>query len=286
MTLLETIADLRTWRTRAVGPVVLVPTMGALHEGHLQLVREARAQAGEGGQVVVSLFVNPLQFGPNEDFARYPRTFEADLAGSAGAGADAVFAPAVAEVYHPDRSIQVAENALSKVLCGSSRPGHFDGVCTVVAKLFNLVQPHLAVFGKKDFQQLAIIRRLVRDLDFPVRIVALETVREPDGLAMSSRNRYLTPAEREQAPQLRVALLAAQTAWENGISSSAHFVHSIRAHLAEHAPLGRVDYIECVDAESLAPLGIARRDQNALIALAVFFGKARLIDNIELISAS
>lgn len=286
MTLLETIADLRTWRTRAVGPVVLVPTMGALHEGHLQLVREARAQAGEGGQVVVSLFVNPLQFGPNEDFARYPRTFEADLAGSAGAGADAVFAPAVAEVYHPDRSIQVAENALSKVLCGSSRPGHFDGVCTVVAKLFNLVQPHLAVFGKKDFQQLAIIRRLVRDLDFPVRIVALETVREPDGLAMSSRNRYLTPAEREQAPQLRVALLAAQTAWENGISSSSHLVHSIRAHLAEHSPLGRVDYIECVDAESLAPLGIARRDPNALIALAVFFGKARLIDNIELIGAS
>jgi pantoate--beta-alanine ligase len=283
MTLLETIADLRTWRTRAVGPVVLVPTMGALHEGHLQLVREARAQAGEGGQVVVSLFVNPLQFGPNEDFARYPRTFEEDLAGSASAGADAVFAPAVAEIYHPDRSIQVSESALSKVLCGSSRPGHFDGVCTVVAKLFNLVQPHSAVFGKKDFQQLAIIRRLVRDLDFPVRIVALETVREPDGLAMSSRNRYLTAAERAQAPQLRAALLAAHADWESGISSSAHLKQSILAHLTEYAPLGRVDYIDCVDADSLTPLGIVRQDQHAVIALAVFFGKARLIDNIELI---
>lgn len=286
MTVIETISDLRQWRQTTAAPVVLVPTMGALHEGHLQLIREARALAGEQGQVVVTLFVNPLQFGPNEDFSRYPRTFEADAAGSAAAGADVLFAPPVGEVYHPDRSIQIIEQTLSKGLCGSSRPGHFDGVCTVVAKLFNLVQPHTAVFGKKDFQQLAIIRRLVRDLDIPVAIHAMETVREADGLAMSSRNRYLTEAERAQAPQLRAALLAAKAAWSAGTTGSATLLRHIRSHLETHTPLGRVDYIDCVDAASLTPLTIARHDQHALIALAMFFGKARLIDNVELVTPS
>jgi len=282
MTVIETISQLRQWRQSAAAPVVLVPTMGALHEGHLQLIREARALAGDHGQVVVSLFVNPLQFGPNEDFSRYPRTLETDIAGSRAAGADLLFAPPVEEVYHPDRSIQIIEQTLSQVLCGSSRPGHFDGVCTVVAKLFNLVQPHTAVFGKKDFQQLAIIRRLVRDLDIPVAIHAMETVREADGLAMSSRNRYLTEAERAQAPQLRAALLAAQAAWAAGTTGTATLLRHLRTQLETHAPLGRIDYIDCVDATSLTPLTIARHDQHALIALAVFFGKARLIDNIEL----
>jgi len=282
MTVIETISQLRQWRQTAAAPVVLVPTMGALHEGHLQLIREARALAGDHGQVVVSLFVNPLQFGPNEDFSRYPRTLETDIAGSRAAGADLLFAPPVEEVYHPDRSIQIIEQTLSQVLCGSSRPGHFDGVCTVVAKLFNLVQPHTAVFGKKDFQQLAIIRRLVRDLDIPVAIHAMETVREADGLAMSSRNRYLTEAERAQAPQLRAALLAAQAAWAAGTTGTATLLRHLRTQLETHAPLGRIDYIDCVDATSLTPLTIARHDQPALIALAVFFGKARLIDNIEL----
>lgn len=282
MTVIETISDLRQWRQTTAAPVVLVPTMGALHEGHLQLIREARALAGEQGQVVVTLFVNPLQFGPNEDFSRYPRTFAADAAGSEAAGADILFAPPASEVYHPDRSIQIIEQTLSKGLCGSSRPGHFDGVCTVVAKLFNLVQPHTAVFGKKDFQQLAIIRRLVRDLDIPVVIHAMETVREPDGLAMSSRNRYLTEDERAQAPQLRAALLAAKDAWASGTIDSAVLREKIRSHLDAHAPLGRVDYIDCVDANTLTPLDIVPPAPTALIALAMFFGKARLIDNIEL----
>ena len=282
MILLTTVSELRQWRQTAPGPVVLVPTMGALHEGHLELVKEARRLAGAGGSVAVSLFVNPLQFGPNEDLDRYPRTLEADVAGCAGSGADLVFAPPVEEIYHPDRSIQIIEQSLSKVLCGVSRPGHFDGVCTVVAKLFNLFQPHDAVFGKKDFQQLAIIRRLVRDLDFPVTLHGLETVREADGLAMSSRNRYLTPEERAQAPALRAALEKARAAWRDGTTGAAHLRRLIAEHLATHAPLGRVDYIGLVDAETLEEKTVLPATRPHVIALAVFFGGARLIDNIEL----
>ena len=282
MTVLETVSALRQWRHEAPAPVVLVPTMGALHAGHLELVREAGRLAGAGGRVAVSLFVNPLQFGPNEDLDRYPRTLEADLAGCREAGADLVFAPPVEAMYFADRSVTIFESALSRVLCGASRPGHFDGVCTVVAKLFNLFQPHAAVFGKKDFQQLAIIRRLVRDLDFPVTLHGVETVREADGLAMSSRNRYLTTEERAQAPALRAALQLAQSAWAEGITGTAKLRSLVAEHLATHAPLGRVDYIEIVDASTLEPLPVARQDQHAVIATAVFFGSARLIDNIEL----
>jgi pantoate--beta-alanine ligase len=224
--------------------------------------------------------VNPLQFGPNEDFDRYPRTLEADMAMCEAAGADMIFAPAVREVYHADRSIKILETSLSNVLCGASRPGHFDGVCTVVAKLFNLVQPDEAVFGKKDYQQLAIIRRLVRDLDIPVVIHGIETVREPDGLAMSSRNRYLSPEERAESPALRQALVAARKAWLGGVTGTSRLLSLMRTHLAEHARLGREDYIALVDQETLQPLDIARN--HSLIALAVWFGKARLIDNIEL----
>jgi pantoate--beta-alanine ligase len=267
----------------ATAPVVLVPTMGALHQGHLDLVREARRLAGDSGQVAVSIFVNPLQFGPGEDLDRYPRTLESDVAGCREAGADLVFAPSNSQIYHSDRSIQIIEQSLSKVLCGTSRPGHFDGVCTVVAKLFNLVQPDAAVFGKKDFQQLAIIRRMVRDLDIPVSLHGMETVREADGLAMSSRNRYLTPEERSQAPALRVALEKALAAWHKGITGAIQLRHLVAEHLATHAPLGRVDYIGLVDASSLEEKAMLPANQHHLIAIAVFFGGARLIDNIELV---
>lgn len=273
------VADLRDWRRRA-GRVVFVPTMGALHEGHAALVREARRLAGTEGRVAVSIFVNPLQFGPNEDFSRYPRTLDADLAICAAAGADLVFAPPVDEVYLPDRSIQVSENRLSRVLCGASRPGHFDGVCTVVAKLFNLVQPDDAVFGKKDYQQLAILRRLVRDLDFPVQLHGLDTVREPDGLALSSRNRYLSTEERAQAPALQAALQQARAAWHGGVSDPEALLAGVRNHLAAAAPLGRIDYAALVNRHTLEPQ--TQADAEGLLALAVFFGRARLIDNLEL----
>jgi pantoate--beta-alanine ligase len=279
MTLIETVNDLRTWR-RTAGKVLFVPTMGALHDGHATLVREARKLAGKEAAVAVSIFVNPLQFGPNEDFDRYPRTLEADMALCETAGADMVFAPSVKEVYHPDRSIQILEKSLSTVLCGASRPGHFDGVCTVVAKLFNLVQPDEAVFGKKDYQQLAIIRRMVRDLDFPVTLHGVETVREVDGLAMSSRNRYLSAEERAQASALRAALVKAREAWQEGVTGSNRLLSLIHEHLSTAAPLGREDYVSLVDQQTLQPLELAR--PGSLIALAVFFDRARLIDNIEL----
>ncbi len=276
---IDRVADLRAWRRRA-GRVVFVPTMGALHEGHAALVREARRLAGQEGRVAVSIFVNPLQFGPNEDFSRYPRTLEADLAICAAAGADLVFAPPVDEVYSPDRSIQVSESRLSRVLCGASRPGHFDGVCTVVAKLFNLVQPDDAVFGKKDYQQLAILRRLVRDLDFPVQLHGLDTVREPDGLALSSRNRYLSAEERAQAPALHAALQAARAAWRSGVIDPEILLAGVSNQLAAAAPLGRIDYAALVNRHTLEPQ--AQADAEGLLALAVFFGRARLIDNLEL----
>ena len=276
---IERVADLRDWR-RGAGRVVFVPTMGALHDGHAALVREARRLAGAEGRVAVSIFVNPLQFGPNEDFNRYPRTLEADLAICAAAGADLVFAPPVDEVYPPDRSIQVSESRLSRVLCGASRPGHFDGVCTVVAKLFNLVQPDDAVFGKKDYQQLAILRRLVRDLDFPVQLHGLDTVRETDGLALSSRNRYLSAEERAQAPALQAALQRARAAWRSGVSDPEALLAGVRDQLAAAAPLGRIDYAALVNRHTLEPQ--AQADAEGLLALAVFFGGARLIDNLEL----
>lgn len=282
MTFLQTVSELRQWRQTAVTPVVLVPTMGALHQGHLDLVREAKRLAGAAGCVAVSIFVNPLQFGPGEDLDRYPRTLESDIAGCEDAGADLVFAPPNSQIYHPDRSIQIIEQLLSKVLCGASRPGHFDGVCTVVAKLFNLFQPHDAVFGKKDFQQLAIIRRMVRDLDIPVNLHGVETVREADGLAMSSRNRYLTPEERAQAPALRAALDKARAAWQTGVTETTRLREGIAKDLAALAPLGRVDYIGVVDASTLEEKAVVPANQHHLIALAVYFGGARLIDNIEL----
>jgi pantoate--beta-alanine ligase len=194
--LINSPADLQRHVRSLLHPLVFVPTMGALHPGHLALVTRAKEVAAGSGTTVVSVFVNPTQFGPNEDFQRYPRPFEQDCEKLAGLGCDLVFAPSADAMYHPHASVAVHETSLSRTMCGASRPGHFDGVCTVVTKLFHLVQPDFAVFGQKDFQQLAIVRRLVRDLNFPVEIIGLPTVREADGLAMSSRNAYLSPEER------------------------------------------------------------------------------------------
>ncbi len=267
---------LRRWRSEAGAPVVLVPTMGALHAGHERLVRRARRLAGEAGRVIVSIFVNPTQFGPKEDFSKYPRTLAADRVLCQRAGADLMFVPSAAAVYATDHSVWIDEERLSSGLCGASRPGHFRGVCTVVAKLFLLVRPDTAVFGEKDWQQLAIIRRMVRDLNFPIRIVGVATVRERDGLAMSSRNRYLTPSERAVAARIPAALRHAATDSGNGASVARLAAEEIRRTV----PGARIDYVEVFDAETLEPLRDRRRPGR--LAAAVFLGKARLIDNVAL----
>ena len=281
MQLLSTIQELRRWRSgQNDAPVVLVPTMGALHEGHLELMRGARAAAGSDGKVIASIFVNPTQFGPKEDFSKYPRDLKGDLEKCESAKVDAVFAPEAEEVYARDASLKVLETSLSKGLCGASRPGHFDGVCLVVLKLFNLVQPDTAVFGQKDYQQMAIIKRMVRDLDVPIRIIGHETIRESDGLAMSSRNRYLTEEERKQAPAIRQGLLLARQRWREGARKAEVLVVWFEQHLAANALLHRLDYIECVDRNTLTP--VENVGTNCLLATAVFFGNTRLIDNLEL----
>ncbi len=281
MNVINNIRQLRSWGTINKGTrCVLVPTMGAMHEGHAALIRAARDIAGQNGNVAVSIFVNPLQFGPGEDFEKYPRTLIEDLGLCRDNGADMIFAPKADEIYPPDRSIVLHETSLSHLLCGASRPGHFDGVCTVVAKLFNLIQPDDAVFGKKDYQQLAIIRRLVRDLDFNIVLHGIDTMREEDGLAMSSRNRYLSPEERAQAPALRAALVAARTAWKNGERDPAALQTQITKHIQEHASIGRIDYVSAVDASTLQP--VSATTELVVIAVAVFFGTTRLIDNVEL----
>lgn len=274
MKVAKSIAVLRAWRKSKSGPVVLVPTMGALHAGHAALIRSARKQAGTHGSVVVSIFVNPTQFGPKEDFASYLRPFRRDLSISRAAGADAVFAPSVEEMYSGDSSVAVEESNLSQSLCGRSRPGHFRGVCTVVAKLFLIVQPTHAVFGEKDWQQFAILRRMVRDLDFPVKMIGRPTVREPDGLATSSRNARLTAAERLLAPRIHAALQAA------ALKKSPAAVEAGAKKSLSAIPGARLDYVEAVDALTLEPL--KSRKSPGRLACAVFLGKARLIDNIAL----
>ena len=258
---------------------VLVPTMGALHRGHLELIRIARETAGTGGEVAVSIFVNPLQFEPGADFERYPRPESADEELCRKAGVDLLYRPTQSEMYAPDRSVFVEETSLANALCGKSRPGHFRGVCTVVSKLFNVLEPHAAVFGEKDFQQLAIIRRMVRDLNFPIEIIGAPIVREPDGLACSSRNQYLSSEEREQAIVLRKACLAAAELVRSGQRAASNIISAARSTI-EQARLARIDYVELVDAENLQP--IDSLGEKSLLALAVFFGKTRLIDNIQL----
>jgi pantoate--beta-alanine ligase len=255
---------------------VLVPTMGALHKAHGEMVRIAREHAGHDGEVVLSIFVNPLQFEPGSDYERYPRPETTDEEFCRKAGVDLLFRPSVTEMYADDRSVFVEESFLSNTLEGKSRPGHFRGVCTVVAKLFNILSADAALFGEKDFQQLAIVRRMVRDLDFKTDIIAVPTVREEDGLACSSRNQYLTPVERKQAAVLHKALRAAATA---GKKSARDVVDLARKVIGE-APLARIDYVEVVDLKTLQPAEIVR--PNSLLVLAVFFGKTRLIDNMLL----
>lgn len=274
MKVAKTIAAVRTLVRRAARPVVLVPTMGALHHGHAALIRRARKLAGSDGFVVVSIFVNPTQFGPKEDFSKYPRTIASDKALCREAGADLIFHPEVAAMYASDASVFIDESRLSDGLCGASRPGHFRGVCTVVAKLFLIVQPEIAIFGQKDWQQLAVIRRMVRDLDFPVKIVGHPTVREADGLATSSRNRYLTPDERLAAPGIYKALRTAAGA------KTPAAVLRIATRAITAIPGARIDYIQLVDSETLQPVRNLKRPTT--LATAVFLGRARLIDNIQI----
>ena len=259
---------------------VLVATMGSLHEGHLTLIHRARQIAGTEGVVILSLFVNPTQFDQADDLRHYPRALEQDLALCKKHGVDIVFAPESGDIYHSDHSVTVTESSLSQRLCGASRPGHFDGVCTVVLKLFNLTQPDIAIFGKKDYQQLAIIRRMVRDLNIPISIEGVETVREQSGLALSSRNQRLSQHQRSDAQRIRRALLAAQTAHQQG-EKSAQSLLNIVSDIIESSELDvEIDYLELLDQDNLQP--VETLSSPAIIATAVFYEQVRLIDNIEL----
>lgn len=263
----------RQWRA-AGGSIGLVPTMGYLHPGHLSLIRQARADAAH---VVVSIFVNPTQFGPNEDFLRYPRDLKEDSALCEQAGVDVIFAPRAEEMYPANYDIYVEPVDLSRHLCGMSRPGHFRGVCTVVLKLLHIVQPDHAYFGQKDAQQFLILERMVRDLNIAgLTLHQMPIIREADGLALSSRNVYLEPGERRQAPVLRRALLAAEQLFASGERRATALLEAMRRELAQ-ADLARVDYLEIVDTVRLEPL--LEINGEALVAVAVYFGKTRLIDN-------
>ncbi|MBE7449860.1 MAG: pantoate--beta-alanine ligase [Kofleriaceae bacterium] len=275
----EVIRDPRAMRARADDlrrdglRLAVVPTMGFLHDGHLSLLRAARAQADV---VILTIFVNPTQFGPGEDLDRYPRDEAGDLAKARACGVDLAFCPDAAAMYPPGAQTVIEVRELARPLCGAKRPGHFAGVATVVTKLFNLTQPHVAFFGQKDYQQLAIIRRLVRDLDQGVEIVGLPIVREPDGLAMSSRNAYLSADERRQARALSAGLEAAAVALAAGTRDAAALVARARAPI-DAQPAARVDYVELRDAAELTP--IERVDRPAVLAMAVFVGTTRLLDN-------
>jgi len=282
------------WKRRGVR-VGFVPTMGYLHAGHLSLVKRARQAVGKKGVVVVSIYVNPTQFAPTEDLAKYPRDLKRDLKLCREAGVDVVFTPSDAEMYPvgssrcDDRTAQravpnefstfVVEEKLSRTMEGAARPTHFRGVTTVVAKLFNLVLPDVAVFGQKDFQQAAIIERMVADLNFPVKIIVAPTLREPDGLAMSSRNKFLDAEQRAQAVILFHALQAASLAVKRKPVSAMRLKTDLKEFITA-APLGRLDYVEFFNPETLAPVGQVKRGTQ--MTLAVFFGKTRLIDNAQL----
>jgi len=270
---MQELADKLRAEGRTIG---FVPTMGYLHEGHLALVRRARE---ENDVVVVSIFVNPTQFGPGEDFDRYPRDLERDLRLCERERVDIVFHPSAEEMYpQPYRTYVIVEE-ITEPLEGRSRPGFFRGVATVVAKLFNIVKPHRAYFGEKDYQQLLVVRQMVRDLNFPIEIVPVPTVREPNGLAMSSRNTYLNPEERKAATALYRGLMAAKALFEKGERDARKLVEECRKVL-DSEPLVRVDYVEVCDAEELTP--IERVERPAFLAVAAFVGPARLIDGIVL----
>ncbi len=280
MEVVHTIPELRAaiGRARQAGRSVgFVPTMGCLHEGHLSLIRRAKE---ETSFVAVSIFVNPTQFGPNEDFSKYPRTFEDDRRGCQAAGADLIFAPTAADFYPAGASTWVDVEGVSAKLCGEFRPGHFRGVATVVAMLFNAVQADVAVFGRKDLQQLAVIRRMVRDLHMPVRILAHETIREPNGVAMSSRNRYLSPEQLAQATAIPAALAAAQALAKAGVTDAAKLRDAANDVLAAQPAL-KPQYCEIVDLETMAPVA-STAGLRCAIAIACHLGATRLIDNADL----
>ena len=276
---MEVITDISTMQSRSQEirgrgqRIVLVPTMGYFHEGHLSLFRAGRPL---GEKLVVSIFVNPLQFGPAEDFERYPRDMSRDLALAESEGVDIVFAPSVDEMYPPGFQTVVEVSELSRGLCGRSRPGHFKGVSTVVVKLFNIVRPHLAVFGRKDYQQLLVIKRLIRDLNLNIAVLELPIVRDKDGLALSSRNSYLSPGEREQALCLFNGVNLARELYLGGERSAAKIVREVERFIQRH-PLARIDYITICNATTLEE--VEEATEGTLLALAVFVGKTRLIDN-------
>ena len=277
MEILRTPEEAHRWRRTATGTVGFVPTMGYLHEGHLSLVRASRAQ---DDVTVVSIFVNPTQFGPHEDFARYPRDEARDLALLEQEGVHAVYLPSVEAMYPPGYQTYVTVEELTKRLEGERRPGHFRGVTTVVTKLFNAIRPHRAYFGKKDAQQLRVIRRMVRDLDFDIEIVACETVREADGLAMSSRNVYLAPEERALAPLLARSLQEAAERFRAGERDANALRSTVLDHLSRE-PRIEVEYVSLADDESLEEI-TGRVEGAALLSLAARIGSTRLIDNVEL----
>jgi len=278
MKIITTPSEMQAWsRERLIAGerIACVPTMGYLDEGHLSLVRRARTAAD---RVVLTLFVNPTQFGPGEDYAIYPRDPGRDRALCEAEGVDVIFMPTAAEMYAPDASTAVVEEALSRRLCGASRPGHFRGVCTVVSKLFNCVRPDVAVFGQKDAQQALVIKRMVRDLNFPIEIIVAPIVREPDGLALSSRNVRLSAEERKSALGLSRALGMAREAFARGERDAATVRRRIEEELAASGL--RTDYVEIVDTGTMEP--VAQLAPGVLVALAAFAGQTRLIDNCEL----
>lgn len=266
--------QVRQWKADGL-TIGLVPTMGYLHQGHISLIERATAH---NDKVVVSVFVNPTQFGPGEDFVKYPRDLQGDMRACESAGAHAVFAPTVREMYPSPNKAYVDIADLSDHLCGARRAGHFRGVCTVVCKLFNIITPHNAYFGEKDAQQLAIIRRMANDLNMPVAIVPCPIVRDADGLALSSRNAYLTKQERQAAPVLYKSLRAAKAMMEQGQSNAAFLRRAIQ-NAIQCEPLARIDYVEIVDQKTLQP--VDQINGPVLVAVAVFFGNTRLIDNVS-----
>lgn len=276
MEIIETVEDMqaRAEELRLAGKVLaLVPTMGFLHEGHLELMRVGRKQADI---LMISIFVNPTQFGPNEDYEKYPRDTEGDLAKARSVGVDIVYFPNAGEMYPEGHQTNVSVQKVTKHLCGLSRPGHFDGVTTVVAKLFNATKPHLAIFGQKDYQQLTVISRMVQDLNMDIQIVGIPTVREPDGLAMSSRNSYLNPEERKSALCLKKSLDLAEVLFRQGETNAETIKKSIEELVLSH-PHTRIDYINICDPTTLEDIETLKGE--TLLALAVMVGKTRLIDN-------
>jgi pantoate--beta-alanine ligase len=276
MQIATTVAEMRAWRRAVAGTLGLVPTMGYLHAGHLSLVHAARARCGT---VAASIFVNPTQFGPNEDLASYPRDPERDLAMLREAGVGCVFMPAPEEVYPPGFATSIDVGPIAERLEGEHRPGHFRGVATVVCKLFTIVQPDAAFFGRKDAQQLAVITRMTADLNLPVEVVPMPTVREPDGLAMSSRNVYLSASERQQALCLSRALRLAEEHYAAG-DRDAESIRAAMRSLIEREPDARIDYVSVADAATLDELDTI--DRPALVSMAVRIGRTRLIDNTTL----